>query len=230
VDKELKLVIFDCDGTLVDSQAMIVQAMQQAFIAHRIPVPDKNSIRSIIGLSLDQAIEQLCVRRNAVNVSALCDAYKTAFRQIREDDDELEPLYPGAVDFLDKLAARDDVLIGMATGKSRRGVDVLCERESLSNYFSTIQTADTSPSKPDPHMISQAMMETGVDRKNTYMIGDTSYDVVMGRNARVVSLGVSWGYHGVDELLRAGAHGIADEFSDLEAMMPKVFNDISRVA
>ena len=230
VDKELKLVIFDCDGTLVDSQAMIVEAMQQAFMSHCIPVPGRNSIKSIIGLSLDEAIERLCVRKNSANINQLCEAYKTAFVKIREEDDEREPLFPGALSFLKDLSTRDDVLLGVATGKSRRGVDVLFEREELGHFFSTIQTADGSPSKPDPHMINQAITETGVEREHTYMIGDTSFDIEMAVNAGVTALGVSWGYHKTEELLHAGAHGVADQFVDLETFMPTIFADRNKVA
>ena len=230
MDKQLKLVIFDCDGTLVDSQAMIVQAMQQAFLAHRIPVPDRKSIKSIIGLSLDQAIEQLCVRRDPVNIATLCDAYKTAFVELRELDDDLEPLFPGAFDYVKKLAARDDCILGVATGKSRRGVDVLFEREELSQYFSTIQTADTSPSKPHPDMIERAMAETGACISHTYMVGDTSFDMEMAKNAKVRALGVSWGYHSVVELSQAGADSIADEFTDFDEMLSLNFDDIEQVA
>ena len=223
MSEELKLVIFDCDGTLVDSQAMIIEAMQRAFLANCISVPDRHSIRSIIGLSLGDAVERLAGGRIPVSTDVMCNAYKAAYLKLREEDEAREPLYSGARKFLEYLNERDDVLLGVATGKSRRGVDVLFEREELHGLFTTIQTADTSPSKPDPHMIERAMAETGARRAHTYMIGDTSFDIEMAVNARVAALGVSWGYHTTGELNQAGAHGVADKFSDLEDMMPGIF-------
>ena len=221
--QQLKLVIFDCDGTLVDSQAMIVRAMQQAFLAHHIAAPDRQSIKSIIGLSLEEAVQRLRGSKNIVPIDALCEAYKVAFVHLREQGDMTEPLFSGARAFLTKLSEREDVVLGVATGKSRRGVDVLFEREDLHGFFSTIQTADSSPSKPHPGMIEQAMAQTGVRCEQTYMIGDTSFDMEMAINAKVGALGVSWGYHARHELTCAGAHGIADDFPQLENLMPTIF-------
>ena len=215
----LKLVVFDCDGTLVDSQAMIVGAMQRAFLSQGFDAPSSSEIRSIIGLSLEEAIGVLGPGNDRSRVGALCDAYKTAFVQLRQDQPHNEPLFDGARAFLQNLAQRDDVLLGIATGKSRRGVDVLFERENLHGYFVTIQTADNSPSKPHPGMIERAMAETSISPDRTTMIGDTSYDMAMAVNAGVRALGVAWGYHESEDLIRAGAHAIADSFSDLEGFM-----------
>jgi len=211
----LKLIVFDCDGTLVDSQVMIVGAMKQAFLSLGFTAPTSSDVRSIIGLSLDQAIGALDPGNDPAGIAALCEAYKRAFVQLREDTPDKEPLYQGARAFLQDLAQRGDVVLGVATGKSRRGVDVLFEREDLHGYFVTIQTADNSPSKPHPGMIERAMAETGVGADRTVMIGDTSYDMEMAVNAKVRALGVAWGYHPREDLIHAGAHSVADSFSDL---------------
>ena len=211
----MKLVIFDCDGTLVDSQMMIVGAMKKAFLSEGFDAPTSSEVRAIIGLSLDQAIGVLDGNRDPSRISVLCDAYKRAFVQLREDRPDKEPLYEGARAFLQELALRDDIVLGVATGKSRRGVDVLFEREELHSYFVTIQTADNAPSKPHPGMIERAMAETGIGADRTVMIGDTSFDMEMAINANVRALGVAWGYHPREDLIHAGAHSVAESFSDL---------------
>jgi len=221
---QLKLVIFDCDGTLVDSQVMIIKAMQQAFMCTELPVPGRDDIKSIIGLSLEEAVQRLGGLKDLIVIEALCKAYKKSFARLREEDGLREQMFAGGREFLRDLSGRDDILLGLATGKSRRGVDVLFEREELHGFFATIQTSDRSPSKPHPDMIERALAETGAARAFTYMIGDTSFDMAMARNARVGALGVSWGYHGPEELMRAGAQAIAHEFDDLETMMPRIFS------
>jgi phosphoglycolate phosphatase len=114
------------------------------------------------------------------------------------------------------LANRDDVVLGIATGKSQRGVAAVLEREGLTSHFVTIQTADTHPSKPHPSMILKAMAETGADPVDTLMIGDTTYDMIMARDAQVTAQGVAWGYHEESVLRGAGAHDVS---ADSRALM-----------
>src|SRR3989304_4980803 len=115
-----------------------------------------------------------------------------------------EPLFPGVREALHVLSRRDNVLIGMATGKSRRGVDAVLAREGLRPFFATIQTADTHPSKPHPSMILAAMAEAGSEARGTVMIGDTTYDIEMARQAGVGAIGVGWGGHSGPALGAAG--------------------------
>jgi phosphoglycolate phosphatase len=128
-----------------------------------------------------------------------------------------EPLYPGVADAVAALATRSDRMLGVATGKSRRGVARLFDREGWHRHFATIQTADDHPSKPDPSMILKAMAETGAEPRHTVMIGDTSYDMQMARNAGVGAIGVGWGYHDAARLASAGAQSIVDRGQDLLA-------------
>jgi phosphoglycolate phosphatase len=128
-----------------------------------------------------------------------------------------EPLYPGIGALVSRLAAQQGVVLGVATGKSRRGVAHVFDMHGLHSHFITVQTADTHPSKPHPSMIMTAMAEAGADPGNTIMIGDTTFDVEMGRNAGVASLGVSWGYHDTAALHQAGAHAVVDDAAGLEA-------------
>ncbi|MGI9386783.1 MAG: HAD-IA family hydrolase [Methyloligellaceae bacterium] len=216
----MRLVIFDCDGTLVDSQHMIVKAMEMTFAEMGYGVPDRDAVRSIIGLSLPEAMQSLRPDESDSQIDLMVDAYRTAFFELRSQSDDAQPLFEGAAAALRQLAAEDGVVLGIATGKSRRGVKNLCERYGFDSYFATIQTADDAPSKPHPAMIDQAMHETGIDASQTMMIGDTVFDVAMARNADVKAVGVTWGYHPARDLKDAGAHWLCSNF-------PEVLNVIS---
>jgi len=209
------LIIFDCDGTLVDSQNMIVAAMDRAFAAHDRKAPPRDKILSIVGLSLDEAFQTLVDGEDDAPIGSLAENYKLAFQALRKDPAYREPLFDGARAAIEALHARDDVLLGIATGKARRGVDAILNMHGLNGRFSTIQTADDAPSKPHPGMIFQAMSETGVEPSRTVVVGDTSYDMAMARAARAHAIGVSWGYHPNGHLEAAGAHEIIDDFAEL---------------
>lgn len=214
----MKLILFDCDGTIVDSQHIIVAAMETAFTEAGRVVPPRAAILSVVGLSLVPAVSRLLpVGTDRFEAERLAQAYKDGFQTLRRDPANHEPLYPGARNVIEELAARDDVVLGVATGKSRRGVDVLFEREGLARYFSTIQTADDHPSKPHPSMILKGMRETLARPDQTVMIGDTTYDMDMARAAGVVALGVAWGYHEVGELKAAGACRVLESYGDMPA-------------
>ncbi len=204
----MKLVVFDCDGTLVDSQHMIVAAMERAFAGFGLPAPGRLDILSVVGLSLDQAVSRLVPNAGLGDVGALAEAYKAAFGDLRRDKAHQEPLYPGVREALTDLARQPDVVLGVATGKSRKGLRAVLEREGLGDLFVTLQTADTHPSKPHPAMLLAAIAEAGADAHRTLMIGDTTYDISMARDAGARAIGVAWGYHPVEHLAAAGAHRI----------------------
>lgn len=211
----MHLVIFDCDGTLVDSQTIIAAAMGEAFAQAGLDAPSRAEILSIVGLSLDQAMMRLAPNLSRDEAAALVALYRDAFGALRADPANAEPLFPGARAALDALAARDDVLLGIATGKSRRGVDHLLEREGFARHFANIQTADDNPSKPHPAMIERAIAETGAEPARTVFVGDTTYDMEMALAARAGAVGVSWGYHPPDALKALGADPILNHFDEL---------------
>ncbi len=215
----MNLVIFDCDGTLVDSQHLIVAAMDSAFATHGLTILPRATTLSIVGLSLNEAIDRLIPDAAAGFVGQVAQSYKDAFGVLRRDPANHEPLYPGALDAIRRLSARGDTVLGVATGKSRRGVAALFDRMELHPHFITIQTADTHPSKPHPSMIVTAIQEAGATTASTVMIGDTSFDMEMARNADVASIGVAWGYHPVDQLKLAGAHAIVQRY---DALIPVI--------
>lgn len=211
------LVIFDVDGTLVDSQAIIVAAQQQTFASLALPPPSRERALSIVGLSLPEAFTALVGPDGPV--AALVEAYRTTFHRLRAEGSIAEPLFPGAAETIAALAAREDVRLGIATGKARRGVAHLVAREGWEGVFATVQTADDAPSKPHPAMIEQAMAETGASRADTLMVGDTTFDMAMARGAEVGAVGVAWGYHAPDALLAAGARTLVGSFAELLALI-----------
>ncbi|WP_420568417.1 HAD-IA family hydrolase [Thalassovita sp.] len=210
----LRLIIFDVDGTLVDSQGDIVASMTAAFQAEGHKVPSRAQILSIVGLSLEVAIPQLVPGLDEAAYVRMVEAYKSAYMQLRasQGTQQSSPLYPGIRAVLDELNAVPEFLLGVATGKSRRGLDALLAGHQMERLFLTQQVADHHPSKPHPAMLEAALNETGIDRQNAVMIGDTEYDMTMARAAGVHAIGVSWGYHGLDRLDLADklVHSVAD--------------------
>ncbi|NVD29177.1 HAD-IA family hydrolase [Parasphingorhabdus flavimaris] len=213
-----KLALFDCDGTMVDSQANICASMDQAFTKHGLVPPDHHLVRRIVGLSLTEAVAQLHPEGDHEIVAAVTQSYKDGFVELRQAGGLHEPLYDGLLEILETLEASGWVL-GVATGKSDRGLRHVLETHGLSDRFVTLQTADRHPSKPHPAMVELAILEAGAAPETTAMIGDTSFDMEMAVNARVRAVGVDWGYHDEHELISAGAEVVAATMSDLNGIL-----------
>jgi phosphoglycolate phosphatase len=209
-----RLAIFDCDGTLVDSQANICRAMEDCFDRAKLPPPSREATRRVVGLSLVEAMRAMLPGADLDLHHALAEDYKLAFHRLRDNGLVDEPLYPGVAE---TLAALDEAgwLLGVATGKSDRGLSLCLERHGIAPHFVTLQTADRHPSKPHPAMIEAALAETGTEPRQGMMIGDTSYDIMMAKAAGVTAVGVAWGYHKREELLAAGADYIAEQPTDI---------------
>lgn len=220
-----RLVVFDCDGTLVDSQHSIVSAMQTAFSAHDHAKPTAGSIRRMVGLPLKEAIARMLPGSNSQTHDLLRDGYKDAFSKLRHRGEVHEPPFPGAVESLDELSNAGWIL-GVATGKGLKGLLSTLDGHGLTDRFHTLQTADVAQGKPNPDMLFRAMSDTGAEVSDTVMIGDTTFDMEMAVNAGTKAIGVAWGYHAVDELSAAGAHMIVEKFDGLNEAVEIVMGEI----
>lgn len=215
-----RLVVFDVDGTLVDSQAHIIGAMALAYASAGLPMPPREAILNIVGLSLPQAFARLMPGADVAQIELLVEGYKASFGNLRAGD--TSPLYPGAREALDGLRAQGDVLLGVATGKSRRGLNHLLAAHALQGHFVTTQVADDHPSKPHPSMLQACLAATGTG--GGVMIGDTSYDIEMGRAAGFRTVAVAWGYHRVPELERAGADLVINSYAGLIPALDEIWS------
>ncbi|CCA92774.1 HAD-IA family hydrolase [Novosphingobium sp. PP1Y] len=216
----MKLAVFDCDGTLIDGQAAICEAMEATFAEHGLASPPRNTIRRAVGLSLPQAMRQLLPGSDFEQQQAMAESYKAAFRAARAEGRVSQPLFEGVEDCLRTLAASGWTL-GVATGMSDRGLAHCLANNGITDLFVTLQTADRHPSKPNPEMLEQALFEAGAQPGEAVMIGDTGYDMQMARSARTRAVGVDWGYHHPEELKAAGAEWVAETPAELLAYLLK---------
>jgi phosphoglycolate phosphatase len=210
----VSLVLFDLDGTLVDSQDLLCRTHELAFREHGLEPPAREAVLRLVGVSLHPMMEALA--GPGAPVASLVESYKRHFQVEVARPGLGETLYPGAAEALARLAARPGLKLGIATGKSRRGVARVVERLGWEGLFATIRTADDAPSKPDPTMLFQALAETGAPAHETVFVGDTTYDMDMARAAAIRGIGVAWGYHPPEALLRAGAERILAHFDELD--------------
>ncbi|WP_421786275.1 HAD-IA family hydrolase [Hyphobacterium sp.] len=212
---ELKLALFDLDGTLVDSRQLIAVSMDEAFRKNGLDGCTYEQVRQIVGIELFEAIPMLLPPDyppdGAVKIG---NDFREIFVRNRADGTHTEGLYPGARELLEQLD-REGWLLGVATGKPRRGLDHVLAAHGMTDLFVTLNTSCTGPGKPNPRMVLDAMHETGTELHRTIMIGDSSHDIQMALNARVRAAGVAWGFHTAAELSGAGAHSVHDDFDCL---------------
>jgi phosphoglycolate phosphatase len=213
-----RLAIFDCDGTLVDSQANICIAMEHAFTDAGIVPPPRNAIRRIVGLSLFEIMRALLPDADNAVHSDMVERYRSSYLTLRNNGLEHEPLYNGMDELLSDLYD-NGWLLGVATGKSDRGLERCLNFHGIKGLFVTLQTADRHPSKPHPSMIHQALADSGAAASGAVMIGDTVYDIHMGVAAGCKTIGVGWGYHPLDELREAGADFLAETIDELHTVL-----------
>ena len=210
----LRLVIFDLDGTLVDSKHNIVFAVGEVAKILGLTPPAPEHIPKVIGLTLVDALAALFPDVDPATHQTLDKEYREVFVRMRATPGYVEPLFPGTHELLADLESAG-FLLGVATGKAKRGATYVLNRHGLTERFVTVQTPDDAPGKPHSGMILNALAATGVEPENALMIGDTTYDIHMALAAGANALGVSWGNHSVTELQSAGAHRLVDRLGDL---------------
>ena len=209
-----RLVVFDCDGTLVDGQAAICQTMEAAFASTGLVAPERKMVRRMVGLSLPYALRELAPDASDEQRHAVVEAYKTGFRDLRLSGALREPLYDGIAGLIDELSG-EGWQLAVATGKSDRGLHACLDTHGIRHRFVSLQTADRHPSKPHPAMLEAALFEAAVQPGDAVMIGDTSFDMEMAVAAGVRAIGVAWGYHEAHELREAGAVAVAQTAEEL---------------
>ncbi len=219
----MDLIIFDLDGTLINSEAIILGAQYETFARCGRVHPGREAGLGVIGLTLDIALMRVAGLTEPDDV--LTQTYREVFngmRQRAETDPALaEPLFPGVVELLAGLSQRPATVLGIATGKSRRGADYIIERHGWRDLFATTQTADDAASKPHPEMILRAMRETGARPEATLMIGDSNFDMEMAVAAGVAPVAVSWGFQSVPALKAAGAAHVIEDWAALPGLIGK---------
>jgi len=215
----VKLAVFDCDGTLVDSSANIVRAMNASFARTGLAEPDPHAVRRVVGLSLPEAMQALLPDADGALHARLAEDYKQAFQRLRADSKlDAEPMFDGVRALLDRLAV-EGWLMAVATGKSDRGLRYCLEHHDIAHHFVALHTADRHPSKPHPSMLNACMADTGTPAAATVIIGDTAFDMGMGVAAGVRAIGVDWGYHDSAELLASGAAAVARDAAHLKELL-----------
>jgi phosphoglycolate phosphatase len=217
-DHRFRLIVFDVDGTLVDSQHVIFAAMGSAFAEAGLEAPGAAAVRAVVGLGLEEAMAHLSPGAAPEQHRRLSLSFRAAADALRRRPDYVEPLFPGVREALAALGG-PAVFLGIATGKARRGLDHTLASHGIAALFHTLQTADRNPSKPDPAMLLKAMEEVGAGPSETVLIGDTVFDMAMADRARTAAVGVAWGYHPREDLRRAGAQRIIEAPAELASVL-----------
>jgi phosphoglycolate phosphatase len=209
------LVIFDWDGTLVDSADLIVGCMQSAFGDVGLRVPVAEEVRNIIGLGLNEAIVELNGDTSTKRIQEVREAYSHHF--LVNDSGELS-VFSGVYDLLDQLNA-DSMKMAVATGKSRRGLDYGLSRFKRSELFDLTRCADETKSKPDPLMLIELLSESSVDLRRAVMVGDSIYDMEMAQTLGMDAIAVTYGVHCHDKLGRYKPVEIVGDVDELSAYL-----------
>jgi phosphoglycolate phosphatase len=218
----LKLIIFDFDGTLVDSRSLILESHRIVFAEFRLPAPPPADSLALVGKSLDVILTQLA--GPTAPIQEMVRAYDLLLPQLRADPLFAEKPFDGIGDLLHELSSAPDTLLGIATGHRSDTLAPALEALQWGGFFQTIQAADMAPSKPHPGMLLQALAATGVASRDAVFIGDTAFDMQMARAAQLRSIGVGWGYHRTEQLVAAGAHCVARSLDELRRHIRSAMN------
>lgn len=202
------MVVFDCDGTLVDSQHAIIAATAFALEQEGLVMPPREKVLGAVGLPIEVALKRHAPSADADMLARILDNYRAESVRLAGQDDRGQIMFPGMEQIVRWLGAEDNVVMGIVTMKSRRGLNRVVDAYDIRSCFQSLKSADDGPGKPAPDLLLDAMSELGVKHEQTVMVGDTSFDIMMARAAGCYAIGVGWGYQSVEELEEAGAHEI----------------------
>lgn len=221
----MRLVVFDCDGTLVDSQQTIVSATTEAFEIVGVPVPARPDILSAVGLPIEVAMRRHAPAADDDQIDEILTLYRAAHIRMSQQSDRGQVLFDGMKAIIEKLGQEAQTRLGIVTMKSRRGLNRVVDAYDIRSYFSTLKSADDGPGKPAPDLLLDAMAACDVSAAQTIMIGDTSFDMLMAKAAGVFAIGVGWGYQSVEEIVEAGADAIAEHPDQLAQLLESLSVD-----
>lgn len=219
----MRLIIFDADGTMINSRAIILEGMRRVFVEFDYPVPAVDAALATIGLSLNLVFANLLDRPVDDEIEAMSASYKKRSSELQKIPELHSQLYDGIDKVMHILSEQPDTLLAIATGKSRRGLNSMIDTYGYRNKIVASRTADECPSKPHPAMILECCEIAGCKMSNTVMIGDSNYDMQMAVQAGTKALGVSWGYQPVHALEQSGAQAIIDRPLDIPEAIDKLF-------
>ena len=215
----MRLIVFDCDGTLVDSQQTIITATEAALGSHDFAAPDRRDILYAVGLPVHVAMHRHAPDATDDQIINMLDVYRETYQQLVQQDDRGQVMFPGMHEQIAKLGGLDNTLIGIITMKSRRGLERVVDAYDIRKYFQVLKSADDGPGKPNPDLMLDAIAETGVTAEQVLMVGDTSFDIMMAKAAGTRAIGVGWGYQTIDELEDSGADAIAETPEELNDLL-----------
>ena len=218
----LRFVVFDCDGTLVDSQYGIFAAMTFAFQQAGLPAPDRMAVNAQVGLPLEQGVANLLPEGDADLHRRIAGDFHAAIYDHKLPATRQSALFPHCRKVLHALE-EEGYILGIATGMGRRGLEKTLKEQALDTLFTVLKTADDGPGKPNPAILEDAMAEVGAGPCETVMIGDTVFDIQTAVNAGALAIGVDWGYHGVDALRRAGARRVVGDFREIPGCLNELW-------
>lgn len=214
--RQVQLLIFDWDGTLADSAAMIVDSMQRAISALQLPPRSDQTVRELIGLGLNEALQALYPDADIAELRGLLDAYRTQWLGAGAAEARL---FAGSLAALQAMHA-EGFRLAIATGKSRRGLDrSLAHHVAVRDLLVASRTADETRSKPDPLMLHELLDHAGLQPQQALMIGDTEFDVAMAAAIGMPAIGVTCGVHAPQRLRSAGARALLDSVADLPSWL-----------
>jgi phosphoglycolate phosphatase len=219
----MKLIVFDFDGTLVDSRALILECHRTVFTEFGLPLPSQRESLSLIGKSLELVLAELAGANAPIPEMVM--AYGRVLPRLRADAAFAEVPFDGIGGLLADLSLTSGVVLGIATGHTSGAVVPALDVLGWRHFFRTIQAADMAPSKPHPGMLFQALEATGTKPEDAAFIGDTVFDMEMARSAKLRAIGVGWGYHGAEQLIAAGAKQVVHDVAELRACIGDILDD-----
>jgi phosphoglycolate phosphatase len=222
VGTAVKLIIFDFDGTLVDSRPLILESHRIVFSEFRLPAPSPVHSLALVGKSLDIILADLA--GPTAPIIEMVRAYDLLLPKLRADPVFAERPFEGVDELLRELSRAANTVLAIATGHRSDTIAPALQTLRWAEYFRTIQAADTAPSKPHPAMLLQALAATGVSAEDAIFVGDTTFDMQMAAAAQVRSIGVGWGHHDADRLIAAGARHVAKTVDELRTVICDALN------